>query len=174
MHISPLWATSLRKNSLNRCSSVSSLTGLGTASCGCASGAAKSCPLGEADHKGSVPQINALKAAVAGARGLGPAEMVRDALADQLWESEYGELTTDVPGRFGAVTSRGRGPSVAALYALTCSSTSSCVIKRVHLEAAAAMWEILCGFRAPLVFYTCDNPDTPRLFWRRYIKSRRE
>jgi hypothetical protein len=72
------------------------------------------------------------------ARGLG--KMERDAAARELWCAVYPELSEGKPGLFGALTGRAEAQTMrlAALYALLDQSP---LIRRLHLEAALALWQ---------------------------------
>lgn len=83
------------------------------------------------------------------ARGVG--EMRRDEVANALWHRIYGELSAeDRTGLFGAVTSRSEAQvmRLACLYALLDRSDQ---IRRVHLEAALALWRY-CEDSARFIF----------------------
>jgi hypothetical protein len=67
-------------------------------------------------------------------------ELRRDGEAVALWREVYSRLSEGNKGMLGAITSRAEAQCVrlAAIYALLdCSS----VIRRVHLEAALALWQ---------------------------------
>lgn len=88
------------------------------------------------DHECN-PLVERLHDAVTSARSIG--EMQRDGEARTLWFKIYEELSSGYAGLLGAVTSRAEAQvmRLACLYALLdCSS----VVRRVHLEAALALW----------------------------------
>jgi hypothetical protein len=77
-------------------------------------------------------------------------EMKRDEAANKLWRAVYSRLVEDKAGTFGKVVARGRAQilRLSCLYALlSCSS----VVKRVHLEAALALWQY-CEDSAAYIF----------------------
>jgi hypothetical protein len=77
-------------------------------------------------------------------------EMRRDEEARALWYQVYGELTRDRLGLFGKITARAAAQvlRLSAIYALLdCSET----IRRVHLEAALALWRY-CEDSARYIF----------------------
>jgi hypothetical protein len=82
--------------------------------------------------------VKALKAAVS--FGQTRVELKRDLEAGFLWNEVYAELSDGKPGLFGAVISRSEAQvlRVAMLYALLDRSN---LVKRVHLEAALALWK---------------------------------
>src|SRR2546423_1437904 len=77
-------------------------------------------------------------------------EMRRDDAAESLWFRLYPKLTEERAGAFGKVTARGRAQVVrlSCLYALL---DRSAVVRRVHLEAALALWQY-CEESARLIF----------------------
>jgi Protein of unknown function (DUF3987) len=77
-------------------------------------------------------------------------EMHRDDEAERLWTRIYPKLTEERAGAFGKVTARGRAQVVrlSCLYALL---ERSAAVKRVHLEAALALWQY-CEESARLIF----------------------
>ena len=79
-----------------------------------------------------------LQQAIDYARTVG--EMRRDDEARDLWHAVYGELSEGKPGLLGAMTARAEAHTMrlAMIYALLDQSP---VIKRVHLEAALALWD---------------------------------
>jgi len=66
-------------------------------------------------------------------------EMRRDYEAQALWRSVYGHLTADIPGLFGAITSRG-APQVLRISMILALSDGSSQIRLEHLRAALALW----------------------------------
>ena len=66
--------------------------------------------------------------------------MHRDAAAKAMWHSVYPELTRDVPGLLGAVTSRAEAHTLrlSCIYALLDGSTA---VRPEHMEAALAIWD---------------------------------
>jgi hypothetical protein len=64
----------------------------------------------------------------------------RDAETDRVWEAVYSTLTAARPGMLGAITARAEAQVLRAslLYALLDLSPT---IRRVHLEAALAVWQ---------------------------------
>jgi hypothetical protein len=89
-----------------------------------------------------------LREAVEFAHAVG--EMRRDEEARDLWAGIYGELSTGRGGLAGAVTSRGEAQvmRLACVYALLDRRS---VIRRVHLEAAYALWQY-CEASAQYIF----------------------
>lgn len=78
-------------------------------------------------------------------------EMSRDEEAVELWHKVYGELSTEGrTGLFDAVTSRSEAQvrRMACLYALL---DRSGIVRRVHLEAALALWRY-CEDSARFIF----------------------
>ena len=77
-------------------------------------------------------------------------EMQRDGDARSLWAEIYAELSTGRGDLVGAVTSRGEAQvmRLACVYALMDRSS---VIRRVHLEAAYALWQY-CESSARYIF----------------------
>lgn len=77
-------------------------------------------------------------------------EVRRDGDARELWHAIYPELSADVPGLLGAVTSRAEAQVVrlSLLYALLDRAGT---IQRPHLEAALAVWRY-CAESARYVF----------------------
>ena len=71
--------------------------------------------------------------------GMAVGEMHRDAAAEELWTKLYHVLAQDRPGLAGALLARAHAHVVrlSMLYALL---DRSVVIKRTHLESAAALW----------------------------------
>ena len=107
--------------------------------------------------------IKILKLAIEWSRDV--EEMERDEEADQLWESEYGELTADTPGKFGAAVARGNGQvlRLSMNYALLDKSQT---IRAVHLRAALALWKY-CVDSARYLFLepqdpACEHPGMTR------------
>lgn len=86
------------------------------------------------------PVVGNLSRAVEFARTLGEREVPFDRAARKLWDARYEALSDGPPGMLGFVTSRAEAQTVrlALLYALADRSRQ---IKRVHLEAALAMWD---------------------------------
>ena len=80
----------------------------------------------------------AVSEAVEFARGVG--QMDRDEEARQLWHEVYATLSEGKPGLLGAMLGRAEAQvmRLACLYALLDRSK---VVKRVHLEAALALWD---------------------------------
>jgi hypothetical protein len=68
-----------------------------------------------------------------------PHALTMDAEACKLWESVYPKLVTRAPGLLGAICGRAEAQvcRLALLYAVTDCSEQ---IKRVHLQAALALW----------------------------------
>jgi hypothetical protein len=64
----------------------------------------------------------------------------RDEEAQAVWGAVYETLTSARPGLLGAVTARG-GPIVLRLSLLYALLDQSSIIRRVHLEAALALWD---------------------------------
>jgi hypothetical protein len=77
-------------------------------------------------------------------------ELKRDEEARDLWHSVYQELSTEYPGIVGAITSRAEAQTIrlALVYALLDRCDE---IKRVHLEAALALWRY-CEASARYIF----------------------
>jgi hypothetical protein len=77
-------------------------------------------------------------------------EVKRDGEARDLWHSVYEKLSTESSGIVEAVTSRAEAQTIrlALIYALLDRSTE---IKRVHLEAALALWRY-CEASARYIF----------------------
>jgi hypothetical protein len=90
-------------------------------------------------------------------------EMERDQEADQLWESEYGELTADIPGMFGAAVGRGEGQvlRLSMNYALLDQSQT---IRPVHLRAALALWKYCVDSARYLFLNSFDNPHAEKIY----------
>lgn len=84
------------------------------------------------------PLIDKIRIAVEFAQGVG--EMRRDEEAKKLWHEVYHKLSEGKPGLLGAMTARAEAQvmRIAMLYALLDCSP---VIRRVHLEAALALWQ---------------------------------
>lgn len=80
-----------------------------------------------------------LRSVIARARQLGWTELRRDEEARALWHEIYEDLSDGRPGLVGAVTSRAEAQTMrlALLYAVLDESP---VIRRIHLEAALALW----------------------------------
>jgi hypothetical protein len=89
--------------------------------------------------------------------------MERDQEADQLWESEYGELTSDIPGVFGASVGRGEGQvlRLSMNYALLDQSQT---IRAVHLRAALALWKYCVDSARYLFLQSFDNPHAQKIY----------
>jgi hypothetical protein len=89
-----------------------------------------------------------LRCAAKFARQMGEVKFSENALA--MWTSKYPELTADLPGLLGAVTSRAEAQvrRLAAIYALLESSET---IKTPHLKAALAVWGF-CFASAKFIF----------------------
>jgi hypothetical protein len=106
-------------------------------------------------------EINQLKDTIEWARGV--EEMERDDDANQLWESEYEDLSADLPGRFGAAIGRGEGQALrlSMLYALLDKSR---IIKLVHLKAALALWQYCVDSARHLFLTTLENPNAAKIF----------
>jgi hypothetical protein len=94
---------------------------------------------GHFDQTDAAPLIRRLKDAAEFARGVGVVK--RDEEARKLWREIYGNLDDEISsGRLGSILSRAEAQimRLACIYALLdCSS----VVKRVHLEAAKAVWD---------------------------------
>jgi hypothetical protein len=98
----------------------------------------------ELPHGGELPdaEVTALamrvRAALDAARRIGPVR--RDAETDRVWEAVYSALTAARPGMLGAITARAEAQvlRLSLLYALLDLSQD---IRRVHLEAALAVWQ---------------------------------
>jgi hypothetical protein len=106
------------------------------------------------------PEIDHLKATIAWAREV--VEMERDQEADQLWAEVYGELTADIPGRFGAAIGRGEGQvlRLSMLYALLDKSQT---IRSEHLKAALALWQYCVDSARYLFLNSFDNPHALKI-----------
>jgi hypothetical protein len=91
-----------------------------------------------------------LRRAVQFAQKLGPQELRRDEDARQLWRSVYEELSEGHPGLLGAMTSRAEAQvmRLALIYSLLDQSDA---IRRLHLEAALAVWRY-CEASARFIF----------------------
>jgi hypothetical protein len=94
---------------------------------------------GSLDAVELAPLVDRTRRAVAWARALGDREIVRDLEARALWIEAYTQLSEGQLGLLGAVVSRGEAQvmRLALVYALLDESE---VIRRVHLEAALAVW----------------------------------
>jgi hypothetical protein len=105
--------------------------------------------------------VKILKEAVEWSRNVG--EMERDEEAEQLWESVYGELTADTPGKFGAAVARGNGQvlRLSMNYAL---SDKSQTIRAVHLRAALALWKYCVDSARYLFLGDFGNPDAKKIY----------
>lgn len=99
--------------------------------------------------------VTRLQQAIAFARAVG--KMERDEAARALWHDVYPALSEGKPGLLGAITGRAEAQTMrlAALYALL--DQSPC-IRRVHLEAALALWQY-CENSARFIFG--DNLGDP-------------
>src|ERR1041384_5041054 len=89
-------------------------------------------------------------------------EMRRDDEAERLWTRLYPKLTAEKAGAFGKVTARGRAQVVrlSCLYALLDRSPH---VRRVHLQAALALWAY-CEESARLIFGDATgNKDADRI-----------
>jgi hypothetical protein len=77
-------------------------------------------------------------------------EMRRDEEAASLWAGVYAQLAADRAGTFGRATARARAQvlRLSLIYALL---DCSAVIRRVHLEAALALWQF-CEESARYIF----------------------
>src|SRR5262249_3016293 len=84
-----------------------------------------------------VDVANRVRAAIEFATRTG--QMYRDGDATQLWEEEYGRLTMDRPGLFGAVTGRAEAQAlrISLIYALLDQSNT---VRYEHLKAALEVW----------------------------------
>jgi hypothetical protein len=91
-----------------------------------------------------------MKQAVEFANSLGDYEIRRDPEAKALWHSIYANLSEGKHGLFGAVTSRAEAQvmRLACIYALLDRSTE---VRKVHLEAALAVWNY-CEASARYIF----------------------
>ncbi|MFN8664588.1 MAG: hypothetical protein U0075_22095 [Thermomicrobiales bacterium] len=76
--------------------------------------------------------------------------VVRDVDANSLWEDIYPDLTEDVPGMLGALTARAEAHvlRLSLLYALLDQAP---FIRRVHVEAALALWRY-CEASVRMIF----------------------
>jgi predicted transcriptional regulator len=94
------------------------------------------------------PTVRLLSEAVEFARGV--SEMKRDEKARALWYEVYPKLSEGMPGLLGSVTSRGEAQvmRLACIYALL---DKSAIVRRVHLEAALALWRY-CEDSARFIF----------------------
>ena len=72
--------------------------------------------------------------------GQRPGQVERDAEARAVWEAVYPALTASQTGMVGAIIARG-APLVLRLSLLYALLDHSNVIRRVHLEAALALWD---------------------------------
>ena len=79
-----------------------------------------------------------LKKAIQKATNMG--EMTRDQEASELWHDVYSQLNQELPGVRGAVLARGAAHCLrlSMLYALLDGSST---IRKVHLQAALAVWD---------------------------------
>ena len=103
---------------------------------------------GQFDEVDTWPFVDRLRSALAFGRGVpGMADlgltvsaMERDNEARDLWHDVYAELSDAKPGLLGAVTSRAEAQvtRLACVYALL---DESGIVRRVHLEAALAVWK---------------------------------
>jgi hypothetical protein len=105
-------------------------------------------------------EVGELKAAVEWARQV--EGMERDQEANELWKSVYGELTADIPGRFGATIGRGEGQvlRLSMIYALMDKSQT---IRAVHLQAALALWKYCVDSARYLFLGSFDNPHAEKI-----------
>lgn len=85
----------------------------------------------------AVPLASRLRDAVLFARSVG--EMTRDDAAEALWGRLYGVLAEEHPGLAGALLARAHAHvlRLSLVYALL---ERSAVVRRTHLESAAALW----------------------------------
>ena len=106
-------------------------------------------------------EIGELRSAIGWAREV--REMDRDEVANELWESIYEELTSDVPGKFGAAIGRGEGQvlRISMIFALLDKSS---VIKVVHLKAALALWDYCVCSARHLFVSIFDDPHAVKIF----------
>ncbi len=95
-------------------------------------------PFGGSCEKPRLSRLGGLLAsAVKQAQTLGP--MGWDRSGKELWESEYGRLTEDRPGLWGAITSRAEAHALR--LALIFTLLDLCAeIQDVHVRAALALW----------------------------------
>jgi hypothetical protein len=77
-------------------------------------------------------------------------DMKRDEEASELWRRVYSKLVADRPGGFGKATARARAQvlRLSLIYALL---DCSAIVRRVHLEAALALWQF-CEDSAAYLF----------------------
>lgn len=75
---------------------------------------------------------------------------IRDDEANRIWEPAYDELTTPVPGLFGAIIQRG-APIVMRLAMVYAVLDLSGNVKACHLRAALAVWKY-CRDSAAYIF----------------------
>jgi hypothetical protein len=110
---------------------------------------------------------NRLCLAMAFARNAG--EMRFSKQAKKLWREKYGELTADVPGLLGAITSRAEAQTLrlSMLYALLDCSTA---IKRCHLRGALEVWRY-CEDSARYIFGDAFGDPVVDLILRSLRKS---
>jgi hypothetical protein len=106
------------------------------------------------------PLERALSNAVNAARRVG--EMTRDPEARDLWRAEYERLSAGRPGLLGAMLSRAEAHvlRLSMLYAL---ADSSAIIKRVHLQAALAMWDYMARSAAFVFGERLGDPTADEL-----------
>jgi hypothetical protein len=109
----------------------------------------KRLPFGGSVDGGSMLGLGSRLAAAADlARGVGT--MIWTSTGKTLWESEYGRLTEDRPGLWGAITSRAEA-HVLRLAMIFAALDKSAEIVDTHVLAALAMWRY-CDRSAAYLF----------------------
>jgi uncharacterized protein DUF3987 len=106
------------------------------------------------------PEIDSLKEAIHWASGVG--EVKRDGEADEYWTSIYGELSAEIPGRFGAAIGRAEGQviRIAMLFALLDKSE---LIRAVHLKVARTLWNYCVDSARYLFLSQLDDPNAQKI-----------
>src|SRR5262249_5945941 len=94
------------------------------------------------------PLIERLRHAVA--FGVKAGEIERDPSAEGIWNACYSNLTDDIPGMIGAITSRA-APQVMRIACLYALLDLSATVGPEHLRAALALWDY-CFHSARLIF----------------------
>jgi len=89
-------------------------------------------------------------------------EMERDEDAEALWDSVYGELSAEIPGKFGAAVGRAEGQvlRISMIFALTDRSR---IIRREHLQAALALWEYHLSSAQYLFLHRLDDHNAEKI-----------
>ena len=105
-------------------------------------------------------EIAQLKAAINWARDVG--EIHRSPEANEYWASIYGELTAEIPGRFGAAIGRAEA-QVLRLSMILALLDQRLIIEVAHIKAAKALWNYCLDSARYLFLGQLDDPHAQKI-----------